>query len=135
MLQELHIKTTKKEDIVNITSEVESIVKKLKIKEGLCCVYAKHATAAIIINENCDSGVCEDILMTLSKIVPQHAGYKHNCIDNNAASHIKAAFIGPGKVIPIKNSKLELGRWQSIALAEFDGPRERQIVVQIIRKE
>lgn len=135
MLQELHVKTTKKEEIVDITSEVESAVKKSKIKEGLCCVYAKHATAAVIINENCDSGVCGDILMTLSKLIPEHAGYKHNCIDNNATSHIKSAFIGPGKVIPVKNSKLELGRWQGIALAEFDGPKERSVVVQIIKQE
>ena len=110
-------------------------VKKSKIKEGTCLVYAKHATAAIIINENCDSGVCEDILMILNKLVPENLNYKHNCIDNNAASHIKSALIGPGKVIPVRNSKLELGRWQGIALAEFDGPRERNVVVQIIKQE
>lgn len=135
MLHELHIKTTKKEEILDITSEVESAVKKSKIKEGLCCVYAKHATAAIIINENYDPNVCDDILSALNRMIPQHAGYKHNCIDNNAAAHIKSALIGPGKIIPIKNNKLGLGRWQGIALAEFDGPRERQIVVQIIKPE
>ena len=129
------VKTGKKEEIMDITPEIKKIVSKSKIKEGLCCVYAKHATAAVIINENADSGVCEDILATLKKLVPEHADYRHNCIDNNAASHIKSALIGPGKMIPVKNSALELGTWQGIALAEFDGPRERQVVVQIIKNE
>lgn len=133
MLEELRIKTAKKEEIVDITSEVQKVVEKSKIKEGLCLVYAKHATAAIIINENADLGVCEDIISSLKKIVPEHANYKHDCIDNNASSHIKSSLVGPGKVIPVKNNHLELGRWQGIALAEFDGPRERQIIVQIIK--
>ncbi len=132
MLQELHIRTAKKEEILDITTEIKKIVEKSRIKGGICLVYAKHATAAIVINENYDINVREDILTALRRIVPEHAGYKHNCIDNNAASHIKSALIGPGKVIPIKNSRLELGRWQGIALAEFDGPRERHVVVEIL---
>jgi secondary thiamine-phosphate synthase enzyme len=132
MLQELHIKTAKKEEIWDITPEIKKIVEKSKIKEGICLVYAKHATAAIIINENYDPNVREDILTALRRIVPEHAGYKHNCIDNNAAAHIRSAVVGPGKVIPIKNNKLELGTWQGIALAEFDGPRERHVVVEIL---
>ena len=135
MQEIISIKTSNKEGIIDITPQVKKIVQKSKAKDGICLVYAKHATAAIIINENADSGVCEDILSTLKKLVPEHADYKHNCIDNNATSHIKSALIGPGKIIPIKNSSLELGTWQGIALAEFDGPRERQIVVQIIKQE
>jgi secondary thiamine-phosphate synthase enzyme len=132
MHEELHVKTTKKEEILDVTSEVIKFVEKSKIKDGLCCVYAKHATAAIIINENNDPAVCEDILTALSKIVPPHAGYKHNCIDDNADAHIKSTLLGPGKTIPVKNNKIELGRWQGIALAEFDGPRERHVVVEVI---
>lgn len=132
MFQEIVIKTTKKQEITDITSEVKEIVKKSKVKEGICLVYAKHATASLIINENYDPNVGEDILMALNKIIPEHAGYKHNCVDNNAAAHIKAAITGPGKIIPIKESSLELGAWQGIALAEFDGPRERHIVIEII---
>lgn len=127
----LRVKTSKKEEIVDITDKVSEIVEKSKKAKGLCCVYARHATAAIVINENNDPAVCEDILTALSKIVPEHAGYKHNCTDNNAAAHIKSALIGPGKVIPIKDGKLQLGRWQGIALAEFDGPRDREIIVEI----
>src|SRR3989338_1931983 len=135
MQEIISIKTKNKEEIVDITPQVKEIVQKSKAKEGICLVYAKHATAAIIINENADSGVCEDILTTLKKLVPEHGDYKHNCIDNNAVSHIKSSLIGPGKIIPIKNGNLEFGTWQGIALAEFDGPRERQIVVQIIKQE
>lgn len=135
MFQEIVIKTTKKQEITDITSEVKEIVKKSKIKEGMCLVYAKHATASIIINENDDPNVGEDILSALNKCIPEHASYKHDCIDNNAAAHIKAAITGPSKIIPIKDSSLDLGRWQGIALAEFDGPRERHVVVQIIKQE
>ncbi len=125
------VKTSKKEEIVDITDKVSEIVNKSSVKKGLCCIYAKHATAAIVINENYDPAVCEDILTALSKIVPEHAGYKHNCVDNNATAHIKSALIGPGKVIPIADGRLQLGKWQGIALAEFDGPREREIIVEI----
>ncbi len=128
----LRVKTNKKEEIVDITDKVSGIVAEFKISKGLCCVYAKHATAAIVINENYDAAVCEDILAALDRIIPQHANYKHNCIDDNAAAHIKSAVIGPGKVIPIVNGKLQLGRWQGIALAEFDGPRDREVIVEII---
>jgi secondary thiamine-phosphate synthase enzyme len=132
MFEELLVKTNKKEEILDITDKVKEIVKKSKVKEGICLVYAKHATASIVINENYDPNVCEDILSALNKCIPEHAPYKHNCIDNNAASHIKATLIGPGKTIPVKDSNLELGTWQGVALAELDGPRERHVLVEII---
>lgn len=132
MFKELIVKTTKKEEIIDISGKVKEIVSKSNIKEGICLVYAKHATASVIINESADSNVGEDILAALNRIIPRNADYKHNCIDNNADSHIKATLTGPGKVIPIKNSELDLGTWQSVALAEFDGPRERHVVVEVI---
>ncbi len=127
----LYVKTGKKEELLDITGKVSGVVEKSGVQKGLCCVYAKHATAAIVINENYDPAVCEDILTALGKIIPEHANYKHNCIDNNAHAHIKSALIGPGKTIPIDSGKLQLGRWQGIALAEFDGPRDREVVVEI----
>jgi secondary thiamine-phosphate synthase enzyme len=132
MFEEFLVKTHKKEEILDITPEVKKIAEKSKIKEGICLIYAKHATASIIINENYDPNVGVDILSALDRIIPEHADYKHNCIDNNAAAHIKAAVTGPGKVIPIKDSKMQLGQWQSITLAEFDGPRERHVIIEII---
>ena len=127
------ISTTKKHQIIDISKEIEKIVKESKVKDGLCVLYTQHATCAIIINENYDKAVQEDILNKLNGLIPDNAGYKHDRIDNNAAAHIKAAIIGPSESIPIKNGELQLGTWQSPALIEFDGPRsDRTIVVEIL---
>jgi secondary thiamine-phosphate synthase enzyme len=126
------VKTNKKNEIVDITSEVKNCVKKIcereKIKEGICVVYVPHATAAVTINENYDPAVCEDFLNFLSKLVPEGI-WKHDRIDRNGAAHIKSALIGPSVSIPIKDSSLMLGTWQGIMLCEFDGPRERKVIV------
>ena len=129
----LRLKTKEPQCIVDITAQVEAVVKKSKVKEGACLIYVPHATCAVIINENCDPGICEDIISALSKIIPEHAGYKHDSIDNNAHAHIKSALLGPSKSVPIADGKLQLGRWQGIALAEFDGPRDRSIIVKILK--
>ncbi len=128
-MHELSIKTKKKQEIVDITNSVSNIVKKSDIKEGICFVYVPHATCAVIVNENYDPSVREDILSTLNRLIPEHASYKHDTIDNNAHAHIKSTMLSPNVIIPVKNNKLLLGRWQGLALAEFDGPRERKIYV------
>jgi secondary thiamine-phosphate synthase enzyme len=131
MYAEFRIKTGKKQEIVDITNYVKEIVRKSKVEEGLCVVYVPHATAAVIINENYDPSICDDILNALEKLIPKDAGYKHDRIDDNAHAHIKSGILGPSQSIPIKNGELQLGTWQGIALADFDGPRERRVIVQI----
>jgi secondary thiamine-phosphate synthase enzyme len=131
MYAEFRIKTGKKQEIVDITNYVKEIVRKSKVEEGLCVVYVPHATAAVIINENYDPSICDDILNALEKLIPKDAGYKHDRIDDNAHAHIKSSILGPSQSIPIKNGELQLGTWQGIALADFDGPRERRVIVQI----
>ena len=127
---ELKVKTKKKEEIVDITRQINDIVKESKIKEGFCIVYVPHATGAITINENYDPSLCADFIEALDKIIPKGI-WKHDKIDNNGAAHIKSAIIGPSEIIPIKNSQLCLGRWQGIMFCEFDGPRERKIIIGI----
>lgn len=129
-MPEFTLRTGKKEELVDITSEVEVIVSESKTKEGICLVYVPHATAAIIINENADPNLCDDILKALNHIVPD-LGYKHDRIDKNAIAHIKSAILGPSETIPVKNGQLQLGTWQGIALAEFDGPRQRRVIVEV----
>ena len=132
MQKEIIISTKEHNELVDITKEVEKIVSESKVKQGLCNVFAAHATAAILINENYDPNVREDIINALNKIIPEHNNYKHDKIDNNAASHIKAAIIGPSETIPIKDGKLLLGTWQQIAFCEFDGPRSnRKVIVSV----
>ena len=132
MQEEFYISTKKKQELIDITSHVNSIIKKSKIKEGLCNVFTAHATAAIIINENYDPNICTDLLNALSKLVPGGI-WLHDRIDGNADAHIKSAILGPQETMPVKNNKLDLGRWQSCMFAELDGPRnDRKIIVTIL---
>ena len=132
MLFEFKIKTNKKQEIIDITDKVKEIVEESEIEQGICVAYVPHATAGILINENYDESVCNDILNKLEQIAPENANYEHNKIDNNAHSHIKASIIGPNETIIIENGKLLLGTWQGIALAEFDGPKDRTLLIKII---
>jgi secondary thiamine-phosphate synthase enzyme len=128
------IKTNNKEELIDITEEVNNIIRESGVKEGLCNIFALHATAAIVINENWDDSVQVDLLTRLRKLIPDHDNYLHDKQDNNAASHLKSALLGPSETIPIVNGRLELGRWQSIVFCEFDGPKaERKIAVQILK--
>lgn len=131
MQEVLFFKTSKKEEVLDITPEVKDIVSKSGIKDGLCVVYAKHATAAVIINENYDPNVCVDIINCLDKMIPQ-GKWLHDNVDGNAAAHIKSSILGPSETVPVKAGKLQLGTWQSIMLCDFDGPRNREVVVQIL---
>ena len=132
MQQTITISTTKKQELIDITNKVNDIVKKSKVKEGLCNIYAMHATAAIIINENADPNICLDTIDSLNDLIP--AGkWRHDKLDGNADAHIKSTILGPSETIPIKNSKLQLGTWQSPMFVELDGPRNnRKIVITII---
>ncbi len=126
------ISTSKKHELIDITDEVEAIVKNSKIKDGLCFLYVPHATAALTINENADPNIQTDIIKAINKIVPEHDNYLHDSIDNNAAAHIKSTLIGVSKSIPLIDGELQLGTWQDIFFCEFDGPRSnRKIIVEI----
>ena len=127
-MKEFLILTKKKNEIVDITAEVEKFCK--NIEEGVAVIYCPHATCAITINENHDPNVCIDVLDCLKKLIPD-GKWLHDKVDNNASAHIKASIMGPSETIPIKDGKLQLGTWQNIFLCDFDGPRERKVLVYI----
>jgi len=130
------LNTSKHDEIINLTEEIQEIVTKSKIETGICSVFTIHATGAIIINENYDKGLCRDIIKALNTIVPIHNKWEHDKVDNNAASHIKAAILGPSETIQIKKNKLQLGQWQDISFVELDGPRaQRKVFVEVIKSE
>ena len=132
MQEELYISTKKKQELIDITEKINSIIKKSNVTNGLCNVFTAHATAAIIINENYDPNICLDLLDSLNKMIPSGI-WRHDRVDGNADSHIKAAIMGPQETIPIKNGELQLGRWQSLMFCELDGPREdRKIIVTVL---
>jgi secondary thiamine-phosphate synthase enzyme len=133
-MKEITVSTSKRQELVDITDKVKKIVKNSKIEDGVCNIFTPHATAAIMINENHDPNVCLDIIECLNKLVPS-GKWKHDCIDNNADSHIKSSIVGCSQAAPIKDGKLVLGTWQAIMLADFDGPRERRILVSIYEEK
>ena len=124
--------TDKHNGLFDITRKIEDIVYQSKIKSGIASVYARGATAAIMIQENWDDSVQTDVVNLLNKIIP-HGVWQHDAQDNNGDSHLKAGLVGPSEIIPIIDGKLGLSTWQNIFLCEFDGPRQqREVVVTIL---
>ncbi len=127
------VRTTKHTSIVNITPQVKEVVKKSGVKEGICVVYVPHTTACVLVNEGADPDVVRDIVYALEKLIPwEDSAYAH--MEGNSAAHIRSAIIGNSRIIPIINGELALGTWESIFLADFDGPRERKVIVKIIKE-
>lgn len=125
---EFNVSSKKDLELIDITDQVQKCVTKSGVQEGICHVFVRHATAALVVNENADPNICIDFINALERAIPLHQNYLHDRIDNNAAAHIKSALIGPSESIPIKNGSLNLGTWQSIMLVELDGPRSRRSV-------
>jgi len=130
---EFNISTKGFNDIINLTDQVEVIVAKSKIKNGLVLVFVPHQTCAVSVLEY-ESGLIKDLKEALEKIAPQQADYQHNQKwgDGNGYAHIRASFLKPDLTVPLENGKLVLGTWQQIILIDFDNqPRQRRIVIKI----
>lgn len=125
------ISSQKRFQLVDITSQIEEVITKSKVKEGLCLVFVPHSTSAIILTEN-ESGLKNDWLKILKKLI-EGEEFEHNQIDNNADSHILSGLLGQGRVLPIENGQLIRGTWQQIFLVELDGPRTRRVTIKIIK--
>lgn len=127
---ELRVRTEKKYQVLDLTKQVAEVIRAAQVREGLCCVYVPHATAAIIINENDDPQIGDDLLDALDKLIPEGV-WRHDRVDSNGAAHLKASLLGPSETIPVLDGRLTLGTWQAIMLVELDGPRDRRIVVTV----
>ena len=128
--KEISVSTSRRNEFVDVTGEVSEMVKESGVKEGYVHLYVPHTTAAVTINENYDPSVKSDILGKLSDVIPAGAGYSH--AEGNADSHIKASLIGNSEFIPVTGGNIDLGRWQGIFFCEFDGPRSRRMLIQVI---
>lgn len=125
----LTVRSRKRSDAIDITDRVEQLVKESEVSDGLCHVYVPHTTAGVFINENADPDVLTDLLKTLDALVPWEGDYRH--AEGNAAAHIKSTLVGASQTVPVRGGRLQLGRWQGIFFADFDGPRERTVQVTI----
>jgi len=131
MIKEFTVKTSRRNEFIDITDKVSDIVRESGVEEGICVVFIPHTTAGVTINEKADPNVVRDIISTLEKLVPEGAGYRH--LEGNSDSHIKSTLVGASERIVISSSRLLLGTWQAIFFCEFDGPRTRRCIVQVIK--
>lgn len=122
--------STERNGWVPITPQVQSAVEEEGLQNGACLVYCPHTTAGITINENADPDVAQDLVYAFEKTFPDDAAFRHG--EGNSAAHLKASVVGCSAVVPVENGRLALGTWQGIYFCEFDGPRNRRFVVQIL---
>ena len=126
----LKISTTAKMELVNITSELDKVIKSRQISSGILSLFNPHTTGGLTINEGADPDVCLDIISGLEHIVPRNLNYRH--AEGNSPSHLMALLTGSSLTIHINNGRLTLGTWQKVFFCEFDGPRSRSIHWKII---
>ena len=128
-MEQINVLSKKRVELIDITSQVQNIVKRSGLKEGVCYVYVPHTTAAVTINENADPNVINDIQNYLNKLVPFDGPYSH--AEGNSDAHIKTSLVGCSKIIVVTNGGLLLGTWQGIFFCEFDGPRNRKVHIKV----
>lgn len=119
-------------EMIDISEDVFKAIHEHDVTEGLAVVFTPHTTAAITINENADPDVFRDLVMGINKLVPMQDNYRH--CEGNSAAHLKSSLIGASQTLIITNGKVMLGTWQGIYLCEFDGPRQRQVQIQVISR-
>jgi secondary thiamine-phosphate synthase enzyme len=132
MIHEIHLQSKSRDEMIDITAQVEKLLVQEKVQEGLAVVYSSHTTAGIMINENADPDVQRDVLERLEEIVPRdRAEDRHS--EGNSAAHLKASMVGTSQTVIIHNGTLLLGRWQAIYFCEFDGPRARTCYAKTLK--
>ena len=128
----LELTTQDRYEMIHITREVDEIVRRSGIDDGLCFVSPMHITAAIYVNDN-EDGLNEDIGTWLEKLAPRFPGYKHHQTgEDNADAHLKALLLHHETTLPVTAGRLDLGRWQRIFYAEFDGQRRKRVIVKVL---
>ena len=128
MRESITISTHNREELVDITGQVNAVVQRSGVSNGLVSVYAQGATAALMIQENWDESVQTDVVHLLQKLIPKGV-WLHDQQDGNGDSHLKSSLVGPSETIPLINGELGLSRWQNIFFCEFDGPRSERMIV------
>jgi secondary thiamine-phosphate synthase enzyme len=126
----LKVRSREREEMLEITEEVRRKLNESGARDGVCVLYVQHTTAGLTVNENADPDVPRDMLHALRTLLPQHGmGFRHG--EENSDAHIKASLFGPSVTIPFADGQLLLGRWQGIFLCEFDGGRERRVIMML----
>ncbi len=130
MIETLHVATHSKTEMIDISRQVQQVVQKSGVREGICYVFVPHTTAGVTINENADPSVQKDMLMEINKIVPFQDHYAHS--EGNSAAHIKSSLFGNSLWVFVEDGSLVLGTWQGMYFCEFDGARRRKVYVKVV---
>ena len=126
----IKVRSREREQLIEFTDEVRRRLTASGAREGVCVLFVRHTTAGLTVNENADPDVPRDMLLALRTLVPQHGmGFRHG--EENSDAHIKTTLVGTSVTVPFHEGELLLGRWQGIFLCEFDGARERQVIMMI----
>jgi secondary thiamine-phosphate synthase enzyme len=131
MIRHVKLKTNGRTELVDITQAVQRLVAESGVRSGICHIHVPHTTAGVTINENSDPNVGRDVLKELNKIIPFEDNYGH--AEGNSAAHIKSTLVGVSQSVLVEEGRLALGTWQAIFFCEFDGPRERRVLVKVMK--
>lgn len=129
-LVSIAVKSRHREEMIDITADIAQVVAASGVKAGLVHIQVMHTTAAVTINENADPDVTQDMLWKLAEMVPNHREFKHQ--EGNSDAHVKSSLVGPALTVHVNHGRLVLGTWQGIYFCEFDGPRQRNVLVRVI---
>jgi secondary thiamine-phosphate synthase enzyme len=130
MISKVDIKTHSRVEFQDITRTVREVIGESGVARGVCYIFVPHTTAGVTVNEHADPSVVEDVIAQLDKMVPQHGSYRH--LEGNSPAHIKASLMGDSEALFIEDGKIVLGTWQGIFFCEFDGPRNRHLLLKIV---
>ena len=126
------IRTDARCQMIEVTDRVARLVAESKVTEGMAIVYVPHTTAAVTINENADPDVKHDMLKKLETLIPKEEPYYLH-VEGNSDSHVKTSLVGNSVMVLVERGRLVLGRWQGIYFCEFDGPREREMMIKLVK--
>jgi len=129
-MQELSIQTSQRNQLLDITAKVAAVVSADNRRDGIVTVFVPHTTAGLIINENADPAVCHDLLGKLARLIPESESF-YTHAEGNSDAHLKSSLLGHSIQVILEDGRLQLGVWQAIYFAEFDGPRQRQVWIKI----
>jgi secondary thiamine-phosphate synthase enzyme len=129
-MKQIEVRTKKRQEFQDITAQLQALVRESGVRDGVCHVFCPHTTAGLTLNENWDPSVQHDLGLALDTISPDRPDYRHG--EGNSPAHVKSSLVGANKFVLLENGRLLLGQWQGVYLAEFDGPRRRQVWVKVV---
>ena len=129
-MRTITVRSERREQLLDITSRVEEMVRSSGVEEGICVLWSMHTTAGLTVNESADPDVARDLEDWLAEAAPRGAGYRH--AEGNADAHVKTSLTGPGLTLLVEGGEPVLGPWQGVFLCEFDGPRSREVAGRVL---